>query len=76
LIAQLEARGKFPRRVALTARRVGWVESEIERWLQARAADRDDAAREAQLRFDRAPPAVRRHRLRQEREREAAEPPA
>jgi prophage regulatory protein len=72
LIAQLEARGQFPRRVPLTSRRVGWVESEIERWIQARVADRDDAEREAQLRFDRAPPAVR-HRLR--RERETAEPP-
>lgn len=72
LIAQLEARGQFPRRVPLTARRVGWVEAEVESWLQARVAERDDAEREAQLRFDRAPPAVR-HRLR--REREGAEPP-
>jgi hypothetical protein len=35
----------------------------------------DDAATAAQLKFDRAPPAVR-HRLRMQREREAAEPPA
>lgn len=73
LIAQMEARGRFPRRVPLAPRRVGWLEAEVERWIADRVAERDDATREAQLRFDRAPAAVR-HRLRQEREREPPPP--
>lgn len=75
LIDLLEERGQFPRRVPLTTRTVGWVESEITSWIQQRIALRDDRAQAEQLKFDRAPPAVR-HRMRIQREREGTEPPA
>lgn len=35
-IARLEAAGKFPLRVKLGGNRVGWVESEVQDWLQQR----------------------------------------
>ena len=35
-IWRLEKAGKFPKRVNLTDSRVGWIESEIEEWLQSR----------------------------------------
>jgi len=35
-----EARGEFPRRVRLGERAVGWLESEIDEWIAARAAER------------------------------------
>ncbi|WP_441230075.1 helix-turn-helix transcriptional regulator [Tardiphaga sp. 215_C5_N2_1] len=34
----LEARGKFPIRVAIGDNRIGWIEAEIDNWLHARAA--------------------------------------
>jgi prophage regulatory protein len=71
--AILERKGEFPIRVPLTARRVGWVEAEVQEWLRGRIALRDDAVRAEELRLERAPPAVR-HRLRREREMEAVEP--
>ena len=40
-IARLEAAGKFPKRVQLGPCRVGWVESEIEDWINARITERD-----------------------------------
>ncbi len=39
-IARLEAAGQFPQRVRLGIGRVGWVEQEVEDWLQERAARR------------------------------------
>ena len=38
------AEARFPRPIQLTARRVGWVESEIEEWISARIASRDEVA--------------------------------
>ena len=38
---ELEKRGEFPRRVQISARAVGWVESEIDEWVRARIAERD-----------------------------------
>ena len=35
-IWRLEKAGKFPRRVNLTDSRVGWVEAEIDEWIEAR----------------------------------------
>lgn len=35
-IARLEAAGLFPKRVRLGAGRVGWVETEVDAWLQER----------------------------------------
>jgi prophage regulatory protein len=39
-IARLEAAGQFPKRVRLGIGRVGWIEQEVEDWLQERAATR------------------------------------
>jgi prophage regulatory protein len=41
---ELEAAGKFPKRVKLGERRYGYVEDEIEAWLKQRAALREVAA--------------------------------
>jgi prophage regulatory protein len=43
-LRQLIAEGKFPKPIRLSANRVAFVESEIDEWLRARAAERDDAA--------------------------------
>lgn len=37
-------KGQFPRQIQLTARRVGWLESEIDAWIDERIADRDGVA--------------------------------
>ena len=36
MIYQLEAERRFPRRVRIGIRAVGWVESEIQHWLASR----------------------------------------
>jgi prophage regulatory protein len=36
--------GEFPRQVPLGARTVGWVSDEVERWIEARVAERDSRA--------------------------------
>ena len=41
-IARLEAAGKFPKRIRLGQGRVGWLELEIDEWLRARIAERDN----------------------------------
>ena len=38
---RLERDGKFPKRVPLGESRHGWLDSEIDDWLAARAAERD-----------------------------------
>ncbi len=43
-IWRLEKAGRFPRRVSLGDNRVGWLESEIDDWIEARVAARDAAA--------------------------------
>ncbi len=40
ILADIDA-GRFPRPVALGGRAKGWLLSEIENWLRARAAERD-----------------------------------
>jgi prophage regulatory protein len=35
-IYQMEAEGRFPQRVKLGARSVGWIESEVQTWLRQR----------------------------------------
>ena len=40
-IARLEARGQFPKRVRLGANRVGWVEREVNAWIEDRISERD-----------------------------------
>lgn len=39
-IWRLEKAGNFPRKVQLGPNRIGWVEDEIEEWLQTLMADR------------------------------------
>ena len=40
-VTRLEKAGLFPRRVKLGAGRVGWVEEEIDAWIESRIAERD-----------------------------------
>jgi prophage regulatory protein len=42
-IARLEKAGTFPKRVRLGQGRVGWVKEEVEAWVRARIAERDNA---------------------------------
>jgi prophage regulatory protein len=39
-LGRLERAGKFPHRIKVSDRRVGWLESELERWRKARDAQR------------------------------------
>ena len=39
-IDRLENRGRFPRRVSLSDRKVGWNVDEVEKWREARNQDR------------------------------------
>ncbi len=43
-VMRLEAEGKFPARVQVGGNRVAWLESEINAWIEARAAERKQAA--------------------------------
>jgi prophage regulatory protein len=43
-IWRLEKNKKFPRRVQLGPSRHGWLDSEIDEWIMARAAERDVGA--------------------------------
>jgi prophage regulatory protein len=42
--ANLEAEGRFPKRVRITARTYAYLETELDDWLEARIAERDSAA--------------------------------
>lgn len=44
-LRRLEAAGRFPRRAQLGGNAVAWIESEIDAWLEERAAERDYAAK-------------------------------
>lgn len=44
-IFNMEQRGEFPRRIALTSRNVAWDLAEIEEWIQARKSSGIQAAR-------------------------------
>jgi prophage regulatory protein len=41
-IARLEAAGKFPKRIRLGQGRVGWLETDVDDWIRARIAERDN----------------------------------
>ena len=43
-IGNLEKAGKFPRRVRISERAIGYVEHELDAWLEARVAARDQQA--------------------------------
>ena len=49
MVYQLEAEGRFPRRVKLATRAVGWVESEVRAWIAARIATRDQIGRRIEV---------------------------
>jgi prophage regulatory protein len=55
LVRQLEAEGRFPIRVAMGVRRVGWVQSEVVAFLEARKAERLDHSATAQAKALRTP---------------------
>jgi len=44
-IYNMEQRGEFPRRIALTSRNVAWDLAEIEEWIEARKSSGVHAAR-------------------------------
>jgi prophage regulatory protein len=44
---RLERDGKFPKRVKLGEKRYGWLADEIESWLKARSASRDETPQAA-----------------------------
>lgn len=44
-IYNMEQRGEFPRRIALTSRNVAWDLSEVEEWIDARKAAGGQASR-------------------------------
>lgn len=44
-IYNLEQRGEFPRRIALTSRNVAWDLSEVEQWIEERRSSGIQAAR-------------------------------
>jgi prophage regulatory protein len=44
-IYEMVSKGTFPKQVRLSPRAVGWIESEILEWQQARVAERDGAGR-------------------------------
>ena len=44
-IFNMEQRGEFPRRIALTSRNVAWDLAEIEEWIEARKASGSQPAR-------------------------------
>lgn len=44
-IFDMEQRGDFPRRIALTSRNVAWDLAEVEKWIEERKAAGDKARR-------------------------------
>ncbi len=44
-IFNMEKRGEFPRRIALTSRNVAWDLGEVEAWIAARKSSGDQAVR-------------------------------
>jgi prophage regulatory protein len=39
-IWQLEREGKFPKRVKVSLNRIGWLENEVDAWIEAKASER------------------------------------
>jgi prophage regulatory protein len=48
-IYNVEKRGDFPRRIALTSRNVAWDLTDITAWIEARKASGEQAARPGQV---------------------------
>jgi len=43
IYAQIRA-GKFPKQIKLTERSSGWLESEVNQWIEARVSEREEVA--------------------------------
>lgn len=43
-ISRLEAAGRFPKRIKLGPNSVGWLESEVNEWIEQKVAERDAQA--------------------------------
>ncbi len=41
-VSRLEKAGKFPKHVNLAPQSIGWIEEEIDAWIEARAAERSE----------------------------------
>lgn len=61
-IDSLEAAGRFPVRVPLSMRRVGWLESEIDAWVASCIAARDDRTQQQKALNARMPASVTQRR--------------
>ena len=46
-IYDMVAKGKFPKQVQLSERTTGWLEHEVDAWLEQRAAERSQAKNQA-----------------------------
>jgi prophage regulatory protein len=42
-LSRLEKLDRFPKRIRIGANRVGWLEHEVDAWIEARAAEREAA---------------------------------
>ncbi len=40
-ISRLEKAGQFPKRIQLGPNSVGWIEAELDAWIEAKVAERD-----------------------------------
>lgn len=47
-IWRLERAGNFPKRIQIGLNSVGWIEHEVDGWIEARAAERNTAVAAAQ----------------------------
>jgi prophage regulatory protein len=45
MIRRLENAGQFPKRIKLSKRAVGWIESEIDAWIEAKMKERNEQSR-------------------------------
>jgi prophage regulatory protein len=39
-VRRLEMEGRFPRRVKLSSQAVGWIEGEVQNWIEQKASER------------------------------------
>jgi len=70
----LEAQEKFPRRVPLSERAVGWIAEEVDDWVNARVAMRDNPELAAAAYHERLPAPVKHRREPEQLELTAAGP--
>jgi prophage regulatory protein len=71
-LLRLEKLGRFPRRIRVGENRVGWIEAEIDQYLQERIAERNAAPRPRGWRATNDPKPPRRRRKKAEQPAAAA----